>query len=96
MVDAWNTHTLDTVAENGLNGLYCRVCRHEQENGRQEQEDIPMADKVSNAIQIPPENVILRASGGLDVVAIPYVLKYLCAELASMGIKMSFDVSDPR
>ena len=34
----------------------------------------------------------LRA-GDLDVIAVPYVLKYLVAELAAMGLRMSFAIA---
>jgi DNA-directed RNA polymerase I subunit RPA2 len=38
---------------------------------------------------------VLRSSakgGDLDVVAVPYVFRYLCAELAAMGIAVSLEV----
>ena len=45
-------------------------------------------------VAISSQNVLNRASkgGDLDVVAVPYVFRYLCAELASMGIAISLEV----
>ena len=34
-----------------------------------------------------------RRAGDLDVIAVPYVLKYLVAELAAMGLRMSFAIA---
>ena len=83
----------------GPNGEFCRVCRAEDEV-RHQQGLEPLRGKrqpiggVEATIAIPQSNVINSLSGGdLDVVAVPYVLKYLVAELAAMGIKMSFGVS---
>ncbi|KAF9567413.1 beta and beta-prime subunits of DNA dependent RNA-polymerase [Agrocybe pediades] len=61
----------------GPGGEYCRICRAAAE----EQEE--------------RERQALRAAskgGDLDVVAVPYVFRYLCAELASMGIAVSLEV----
>ena len=43
---------------------------------------------------LPKGNVLggHMAGGDLDVVAVPYVFRYLCAELASMGIAVSLEV----
>jgi DNA-directed RNA polymerase I subunit RPA2 len=30
--------------------------------------------------------------GNLDIVAVPFVFRYLCAELASMGVAVSLEV----
>lgn len=51
----------------------------------------PQADV---SVAIPSQNVLGRArkGGDLDVVAIPYVFRYLCAELAAMGIAVSVEV----
>ena len=46
-------------------------------------------------VAIPRGHVlgVAGAKGGdMDVVAVPYVFRYLCAELASMGIKVSLEV----
>ncbi|KZP13484.1 beta and beta-prime subunits of DNA dependent RNA-polymerase [Athelia psychrophila] len=85
----------------GPGGEYCRVCRaaaeqtdaHEREaltNGQ-----VPhVPNQADVRIAISSQNVLGRASkgGDLDVVAVPYVFRYLCAELASMGIAVSLEV----
>ena len=83
----------------GPNGEFCRVCRAEDQVRRQQGLE-PLRGKrqhvggVEAHIGIPQANVLDSTMGGdLDVVAVPYVLKYLVAELAAMGIKMSFGVS---
>jgi len=45
-------------------------------------------------VAISPQNMLGRAGkdGDLDVVAVPYVFRYLCAELASMGIAVSLHI----
>jgi len=35
----------------------------------------------------------VRRAGDMDVVAVPYVFRYLCAELAAMGLAVSLEVS---
>jgi len=46
-------------------------------------------------VVMPNSHVLARAGkgGDMDVVAIPYVFQYLCAELASMGIAISLEVN---
>lgn len=103
MIDAWNQEAEEARIENGgLNGEYCRVCRAADEAARAQGkglegyvagEDDDVDSKVLERMKIPAEMLIKKGSGGLDVVAVPYVLKYLAAELASMGLKMSFEVA---
>ena len=94
--------TLSSLKPTGPGGEYCRVCRavaeqqDEMERERQAtgQQDLqgPVADI---RVAISSQNVLNRASskgGDLDVVAVPYVFRYLCAELASMGIAVSLEV----
>ena len=66
----------------GPNGEYCRACRVAAQGARR-----PDAPRV----KLPKANV-LRRVGDLDVVAVPYVLKYLVAELAAMNLKIRFQV----
>ncbi|EPQ58941.1 beta and beta-prime subunits of DNA dependent RNA-polymerase [Gloeophyllum trabeum ATCC 11539] len=85
----------------GPNGEYCRVCRAaaEQEDERQ-RKAMAHGNNVSNAVKtdvrvaISSVNVLGSTSkgGDLDVVAVPYVFRYLCAELAAMGIAVSLEV----
>lgn len=81
----------------GPGGEYCRICRA----GIKREEDVPLATKdrriqtVKKKMQLalPKQNVIqIDAGGDLDVIAVPFVFRYLCAELASMGIAISLGV----
>ncbi|KDQ21118.1 hypothetical protein BOTBODRAFT_152148 [Botryobasidium botryosum FD-172 SS1] len=83
-------------------GEYCRVCRAEAEEEDQRARQslsngvTPTQAKSANDIRValPRQNVLGRASKGadMDVVAVPYVFRYLCAELASMGIRVALEV----
>ncbi|KZV83863.1 beta and beta-prime subunits of DNA dependent RNA-polymerase, partial [Exidia glandulosa HHB12029] len=83
-------------------GVYCRVCRgraldkeaHERQqlaNG-QRPDAAPRRSDVS--LSVPRQNMLSSAAKGtdMDVVALPYVFRYLCAELACMGIAVSLQV----
>ena len=84
----------------GPGGEYCRVCRavaEEDQLARQSlangtSEKLTVAGDVQ--VLIPSANFLGSASkgGDLDVVAVPYVFRYLCAELAAMGIAISVAV----
>jgi DNA-directed RNA polymerase I subunit RPA2 len=85
----------------GPGGEYCRVCRAAAEL-QDERERQAMATgqaipppQVDVRVAISSQQVLGRASkgGDLDVVAVPYVFRYLCAELASMGIAVSLAVT---
>ncbi|PWN51491.1 putative RPA135-DNA-directed RNA polymerase I, 135 kd subunit [Violaceomyces palustris] len=81
----------------GPNGEYCRVCRVEDEIRRENGEE-PLVGRrkpiggPEQSFNVPRENVIARTTGDLDVIAVPYVLRYLVAELAAMGLKLSFQI----
>ncbi len=85
----------------GPSGEYCRVCRaaaeEEQEYERQAfatGQNI-LRPEADVRVAISSQNVLGRAAnkgGDLDVIAVPYVFRYLCAELASMGIAVSLEV----
>ncbi|CAE6506232.1 unnamed protein product [Rhizoctonia solani] len=84
----------------GPSGEYCRVCRAEAE----EEERVARAEMGSVSVaRSPPhevrfvllcQNVMGRGvkGGDMDIVAIPFVFRYLCAELAAMGIAVSVEV----
>jgi DNA-directed RNA polymerase I subunit RPA2 len=81
-------------------GEYCRVCRAAAEE-EDEQERQALASQAPQnrypadiLVNISSQNVLGRAGkgGDLDVIAVPYVFRYLCAELAAMGIAVSLDV----
>jgi DNA-directed RNA polymerase I subunit RPA2 len=85
----------------GPGGEYCRVCRaaadEEDERERRALATGQTAQHNGQAdlrVAISSQNVLGRVSkgGDLDVVAVPYVFRYLCAELASMGIAVSLEV----
>jgi DNA-directed RNA polymerase I subunit RPA2 len=85
----------------GPGGEYCRICRAVAEeedklarqslaNGTSEKPTVSGDVRVS----IPSANFLgsTLKGGDLDVVAVPYVFRYLCAELAAMGIAVSVAV----
>jgi DNA-directed RNA polymerase I subunit RPA2 len=90
-----------TLKATGPSGEYCRVCRatadEEEERDRQAfatgqaLQRVPQADV---AVAISSQNILHHMSrgGDMDIVAVPYVFRYLCAELASMGIAVSLEV----
>lgn len=85
----------------GPSGEYCRVCRAEAE-----EEDARARSDLQNGgasgrlpphevrVALPNNKVIGRSAkgGDMDVIAIPFVFRYLCAELAAMGIAVSVEV----
>lgn len=96
-------HTRNSSGMLGPNGEYCRICRADnddaesaqvsREGGRTDSEaEDDIADNGADAITLPKSTLIRRGTGDLDVVAVPYVLKYLAAELASMSLRMRFKV----
>jgi len=85
----------------GPGGEYCRVCRAAAaEADRQERVALAAGQNPRRVgqtdvrVAISSQNVLGRSTkgGDLDVVAVPYVFRYLCAELASMGIAVSLEV----
>ncbi|EIW82264.1 beta and beta-prime subunits of DNA dependent RNA-polymerase [Coniophora puteana RWD-64-598 SS2] len=84
----------------GPGGEYCRVCRAaaEEEDERAREalaSGRPAHNHADLRVAIPPSHVLGSTSkgGDLDVIAVPYVFRYLCAELAAMGIAVSVEVS---
>lgn len=84
----------------GPGGEYCRVCREAQEDDDQAARDAfqagqePKRRQADVRMAISAQHLVGRGSkgGDLDVVAVPFVFRYLCAELASMGIAVSLEV----
>ncbi|PWN40687.1 beta and beta-prime subunits of DNA dependent RNA-polymerase [Ceraceosorus guamensis] len=92
-----NTSRSNHPASLGPNGEYCRICRADDEvREAQGRARLPKgASRIpqgATRLQIGRENVIRRGNGGLDVIAIPYVLKYLSTELASVGMRICFEI----
>jgi len=84
----------------GPGGEYCRVCRAASEE-QEERERQAIANgqtagrpQADIRVAISSQNILGQSSkgGDLDVVAVPYVFRYLCAELAAMGIAVSLEV----
>ncbi|KAH9833798.1 beta and beta-prime subunits of DNA dependent RNA-polymerase [Rhodofomes roseus] len=93
--------TSDKLKPTGPGGEYCRVCRaaaeEEAELARQalaNGHNGRTSAHVDVRVAIPSQHVLGPAAkgGDLDIVAVPYVFRYLCAELASMGIAISLEV----
>lgn len=92
----------DSLKSTGPSGEYCRVCRSiaDEEDTRarkalEEGQDLILTHKKSDLnVHIPSASILSRSlrGGDMDVVAIPYVFRYLCAELASMGIAVSLEI----
>ena len=89
----------------GPGGEYCRVCRAaEEEQDQRARHALQQAANGNGSapgpgqnglrVAIPSQHVLgsSKKGGDLDIVAIPYVFRYLCAELASMGIAVSLEV----
>lgn len=85
----------------GPGGEYCRVCRAAaEEEAERARKALETGQNPANGVQadlrvaIPSQHVLGSSSkgGDLDIVAIPYVFRYLCAELAAMGINISLEV----
>ncbi|KAL4402349.1 ribonucleoside binding protein [Malassezia pachydermatis] len=72
----------------GPHGEYCRVCRRASES-----KVVQEAAAPRSARHVVPRSHVLGRAGDLDVIAVPYVLKYLVAELAAMGLRMSFTIA---
>jgi len=85
------------VARSG--GEYCRVCREGADDNntriRSNLGQTPNPEGNGNiTVALPSEHVLSGQVKGsdLDIVAVPFVFRYLCAELASMGIAVSLEV----
>lgn len=85
----------------GPGGEYCRVCRaateeqDERERRAQATGEHPNGSiRADLSVAIPSSHAlgIAKKGGDMDVVAVPYVFRYLCAELAAMGIAVSLQV----
>jgi DNA-directed RNA polymerase I subunit RPA2 len=86
-IDAHSNASSANKGSLGPNGEYCRVCRPSDPVSH---EEAPPVFDLTNAVTLPKHSVIRPGTGDLDIVAIPYVLKYLVAELASMSLRMRF------
>lgn len=83
----------------GPGGQYCRVCLEDADDHDTQVRSIvgknPNPGRIGDiTIALPSDHVLSgQAKGsGLDIVAVPFVFRYLCAELASMGIAVSLEV----
>jgi DNA-directed RNA polymerase I subunit RPA2 len=81
----------------GTGGEYCRVCRGGTDNNddtRTLGQDLSLGGSGDITIALPSDHALQGQAKGsnLDIVAVPFVFRYLCAELASMGIAVSLEV----
>lgn len=83
----------------GPGGEYCRVCRDVAEKEDEHARQALATGQNGTAqqglrVSISSQHVLGPSTkgGDLDIVAIPYVFRYLCAELAAMGIAVSLEV----
>jgi DNA-directed RNA polymerase I subunit RPA2 len=83
----------------GPGGEYCRLCREGTDNDdTQVRNTLNLNPNPSGngdvTMALPSDHVLQRQakSSNLDIVAVPFVFRYLCAELASMGIAVSLEV----
>ncbi|KAL0070101.1 hypothetical protein AAF712_002588 [Marasmius tenuissimus] len=89
-----------SLKSTGPGGEYCRVCRAAAEEEEEfERQAIATGQNLQRpqgglSVAISSQQVLGRGGkgGDLDVVAVPYVFRYLCAELAAMGIAISVEV----
>lgn len=85
----------------GPGGEYCRTCRAAAEDqASQQRQSLTNGQRVGQAqgdlrVSLPSHHVLGSTikGGDLDIVAVPFVFRYLCAELASMGIAVSLEVA---
>jgi len=90
------TLDVETSKLTGPGGEYCRVCRERTDDDRmrsRSQSPNP-GENGDITIAIPSDHVLRDQTkgGDLDIVAVPFVFRYLCAELASMGVAVSLEV----
>lgn len=84
----------------GPSGEYCRICRVDADevDSRARHNltgnDPQIDPRPSLRVALPKQNLLGRTgkSSELDIVAVPYVFRYLCTELASMSIAVSLEV----
>jgi DNA-directed RNA polymerase I subunit RPA2 len=80
-------------------GEYCRLCRvGTDKDDTQVRSTLDLNLNPSGngdvTMALPSDHVLQSQakSSNLDIVAVPFVFRYLCAELASMGIAVSLEV----
>ncbi|KAF8341495.1 beta and beta-prime subunits of DNA dependent RNA-polymerase [Cantharellus anzutake] len=89
------------VKKVGGDNIYCRACWEEvqEEDTLARREfggDDSAASFVGKAkvnVALPRQNLLAQPKSNMDVVAIPFAFRYLCAELASVGIGVALEVS---
>jgi DNA-directed RNA polymerase I subunit RPA2 len=90
------TLNAETSKLTGPGGEYCRLCRGGADNDDRNTSDLNFNPSGNGdmTMALPSDHVLQRQAkgGNLDVIAVPFVFRYLCAELASMGIAVSLEV----
>lgn len=95
-----NFQELDAVNLAGPDGEYCRICRAAAKEQEERKRHAAVMDKSSQPLKpdvrvaVSPNRVLnaQRGWGDMDIVAVPYVFRYFCAELAAMGMTVSLQV----
>jgi DNA-directed RNA polymerase I subunit RPA2 len=77
------------TSQSEANGEYCRVCRSGEDDRLSQRQKKDLVTFGLSGQQ--PE--VLGSDRGLDVIAIPYVFRYLVAELAACGIDLKIGLS---
>ena len=92
--------TTGAMKASGPGGEYCRICRAAAEKECERARRAlatgqnPESTSPEVVVAVPTAHVLgaSRKGGSMDVVAVPYVFRYLCAELAAMGIGVALEV----
>lgn len=73
--------------------VYCRSCdpEHPEEVGGGANGAVAASPAAQPAV-VKGDNSAAHRNGKMDVIPVPYVFRYLCAEMACMGIKLSVTV----
>jgi DNA-directed RNA polymerase I subunit RPA2 len=75
----------DPTLDSGPGGEYCRLCRATDEAGRK-------LERTGEVLSLKEQVQVLQRKGRMALVVIPFVFRYLLAELAAMGVKLSLKV----
>ncbi|OCF60309.1 DNA-directed RNA polymerase I subunit RPA2 [Kwoniella mangroviensis CBS 10435] len=78
----------DTASNEGMKE-YCRIC--DSHLHQQDQQDQTKKESTATAVGVRMKDGVRK--GKMDVVAVPYVFRYLCAEMACMGIRLNVTVT---
>ncbi|KAK4683850.1 DNA-directed RNA polymerase I subunit RPA2, partial [Tremellales sp. Uapishka_1] len=66
---------------------YCRICDGHAGEG------VAVKKEGKVGVNVPGKRERSKDKGSMDVIAVPYVFRYLCAEMACMGIRLNVSVT---